>query len=105
MVDQQTAIATVKKFAEDIKLQGINLRKVILFGSYAKGNQHEWSDIDVALVADEFVGVGFQDILLFLDITIKKPYLHIEPHTFNTREFKTDNPLISEICRTGIAIS
>jgi predicted nucleotidyltransferase len=105
MVDQHTAIDTVKKFADALKGQGIKLREVILFGSYARGEQHEWSDIDVALFADEFVGVGFQDIQLFLDVTIQKPYRHIEPHTFNTSEFEIGNPFVREIRRTGIAIA
>ena len=52
----------MKHFAEEVKKQGVNLRGVILFGSYARGEQQKWSDIDVALIADEFIGVGFEDI-------------------------------------------
>jgi len=105
MVDQRTAVETVKKFVEDVKKQGVRLKAVFLFGSYARGDQREWSDIDVALVADEFIGVGFEDIKQFIDVTIQKPYLYIEPHTFNTKDFETGNPFISEIRRTGIIIA
>ena len=28
-----------------------------MFGSFAKGTQHECSDVDVALVADNFTGI------------------------------------------------
>jgi|APTNR8051073442_1049403.scaffolds.fasta_scaffold01627_8 predicted nucleotidyltransferase len=104
MVEQQAAINTVKRFAEAIRKQGIDLKAVILFGSYARGEQREWSDIDVALVADEFIGVSFEDIKRFIDVTIQKPYLFIESHTFNTSEFYEGNPFISEIRRTGIVI-
>ena len=41
---------------DPIEAKGVNLRTVILYGSFAKGTQHKWSDIDVALVADEFTG-------------------------------------------------
>lgn len=105
MVEQQTAINTVKRFAEAVKKQGVQLRAVFLFGSYARGEQHEWSDIDVALVADEFIGVGFEDIKRFVDVTIQKPYILIEPHTFNTSEFEKGNPFVDEIRRTGIPIA
>lgn len=105
MVEQQTAINTVKSFAEEVKKQGVQLRAVYLFGSYARGEQREWSDIDVALVADEFIGVGFEDIKRFVDVTIQKPYLLIEPHTFNTGDFEKGNPFVDEIRRTGIAIA
>lgn len=105
MVGQQIAINTVKRFAEEVKKQGVGLRAVILFGSYARGEQQEWSDIDVALVADEFIGVGFEDIKRFIDVTIQKPYWAIEPHTFNTGDFEKGNPFIDEIRRTGIMIA
>ncbi|MBI4646345.1 MAG: nucleotidyltransferase domain-containing protein [Bacteroidia bacterium] len=57
MVTQNVIIETVKNFASEIKNSGINLKKVYLFGSYAKNQQKEHSDIDVALVADEFTGL------------------------------------------------
>jgi uncharacterized protein len=105
MVEQQFAIDTVKIFADAIRKQGIDLKTVILFGSYAKGEQREWSDIDVALVADEFVGVGFEDIKRFIDVTIQKPFFFIESHTFNTQDFALGNPFIDEIRRTGIVVA
>ena len=105
MVGQQAAISTVKRFAEAVRKQGIDLKAVILFGSYARGEQQEWSDIDVALVADEFIGVGFEDIKRFIDVTIQQPFLFIESHTFNTREFNQGNPFIEEIRRTGIVVT
>jgi predicted nucleotidyltransferase len=105
MVGKQAVIKMVKQYAEDIKKQGVKLHTVILFGSYAQGRQREWSDIDVALVADEFTGVGFEDIKHFLDVTIQKPYLYIEPHMFNTIEFEKGNPFIDEIQKTGIVIA
>ena len=41
----------LKKFKKEIKLiNGNNLRKVILFGSYARGKAEKDSDIDVILI-------------------------------------------------------
>ncbi len=105
MVEQQFAINTVKNFAEAIRSQGVDLKTVILFGSFARGEQREWSDIDVALVADEFIGVSFEDIKRFINVTIQKPFHFIEPHTFNTHEFDEGNPFIAEIRRTGIVVA
>lgn len=105
MVEQQTAINTVKNFAAAIRNRGIDVKAVILFGSYARGEQREWSDIDVALVADEFTGVSFEDIKQFIDVTIQKTFYSIESHTFNTAEFAQGNPFIEEIQRTGIVVA
>ncbi|MBN2060018.1 MAG: nucleotidyltransferase domain-containing protein, partial [Deltaproteobacteria bacterium] len=33
----------------------------MLFGSWAKGAEHEESDVDVALISDVFTGDRFQD--------------------------------------------
>ena len=43
-------------------LKAVNLHKVILFGSVAKGQQHEHSDIDLLVVTDdEFFPKNYQE--------------------------------------------
>ena len=104
MLTQNAVIKKVRNYAKEINKSGVNLRKVILFGSYAKGTQHEWSDIDVALVADNFTGVCFLDKKLFPYIGIKEPYIGIEPRTYSTDYFLESDPFIEEIKKTGIEI-
>jgi predicted nucleotidyltransferase len=102
MVTKESAIKTVESFAKDIVDSGINLKKVILFGSFAKNTQNENSDIDVVLVADEFIGIGFKDIKLFIDVLIE--YIRIQPKTFPTDYFDNGDPFIEEIKKDGIEI-
>ena len=104
MLTRNAVIHTLQDYAKEVNARGVNLRKVILFGSFAKGTQHEWSDIDVALVADDFSGVGFLDRQLFSGIGIKKPYINIEPITYPTDYFIESDPFIEEIKNTGIEI-
>jgi len=104
MLTKNGAIKTVRNYAKEINKNGVNLRKVILFGSFAKGTQHEWSDIDVALVADDFSGVGILDTPRFSHIGIKTPYIRIEPKTYPTDYFEESDPFIEEIKKTGIEI-
>jgi predicted nucleotidyltransferase len=94
---------TVRNYAREIEEQGVHLREVILYGSFAKGTQHEWSDIDVALVADEFEGLP-DDLDLFSRIGIKKPYIRIESMTYPTDYFRESDPFIREIQKDGIVI-
>ncbi len=103
MVTQQFAIETVKKFISDIKKSDLHLYRVFLFGSFANNRQHEHSDIDVALISDEFSGVGFLDIKRF--VKILKNYIIIQPKTYSTDYFKNGDPFIEEIINTGIEIS
>ena len=104
MLDRETAIETVRNYASDIESHGVHLRAVFLFGSFAKGTQHEWSDIDVALVADEFTGFYFDDSNLFGYVPIKKPYIRIEAKTYPTDYFHNSDPFIEEIKKEGILI-
>ncbi|MDR2496951.1 MAG: nucleotidyltransferase domain-containing protein [Tannerellaceae bacterium] len=104
MLTQDAAIKIVGDYAREIEAQGVKLRTVILFGSFAKGTQHEWSDIDVALVADEFIGFGFIDKKLFPYTGIKKPYIRIESQTYPTDYFREGDPFIELIKKEGIVI-
>ena len=104
MLDRNAAIGIVRNYVRDIQEHGVHLRAVILFGSFAKGTQHEWSDIDVALVADEFTGFYMNDKKLFPYVNIKKPYTIIEAVTYPTDYFNYSDPFINEIVKTGIKI-
>ena len=77
-----------------------------MFGSYARNEQHEWSDIDLALSADEFEGVRFFDNRLIQDIKTKKIYSDIETHTYSIADFESneDGFLEQEIKGKGIVI-
>ena len=103
MLTRNAAIEIVSNYAREIQTQGIHLRNVILYGSFAKGTQCQWSDIDVALVADEFEGLP-TDIYHFATIAIKKPYIRIEANTYPTDYFQDGDPFIEEIIKTGIKI-
>lgn len=47
----------IKKIVlEEFKIKGLKLDKIVLFGSYAKGNHHRESDIDLLIVSRDFRG-------------------------------------------------
>ena len=93
----------MKDFVSIVNSSGITLRKAILFGSYARNKQTKYSDIDVALVADEFCNVPAEDVKLFMKAMLK--YYMVQPQTYNTKDFSPDkDPFVSEILRTGIEI-
>jgi predicted nucleotidyltransferase len=104
MLTQNAVIETVRNYAKDIEAHGVHLRIVILYGSFARGTQHEWSDIDVALVADEFTGFYMDDHKLFPYVGIRKPYIRIEAVTYPTTYFREGDPFIEEIKKTGVVI-
>jgi len=54
-MDREAAIIKVQKYAELVTSTYLT-DKIILFGSYAKGNFTENSDIDVAVMLNSFTG-------------------------------------------------
>ena len=64
MVDQPTAIKTVKDFISECQATGLFFDKVFLFGSFANGNTHEGSDIDSLMVSKQFSENIFENLKL-----------------------------------------
>ena len=100
MVDQSAAIGLINLFIGDLVRHGFKPNRVFLFGSYAKGNQQEYSDIDVAIWDSKFSGCLPLDMEQLKSIISK--YSKIEIHTFNSLE--EPSPLSHEIEATGIRI-
>jgi len=51
----QKKVIEAIKFLENCLIDsGLNISKIILFGSQAKGNQTEKSDVDIIIVSDDF---------------------------------------------------
>jgi predicted nucleotidyltransferase len=93
----------VNRFINMIK-KDISVEQVYLFGSYAKGNVKEYSDIDLAIVSNDFQGIRFYDRKKLLKYLIKIN-TDIEIHTFKTEDFTTDDPFVAEIIKTGLRVN
>ena len=104
MLTRSDAIALVKSFTDELLASGIPLDRVILFGSYSRNAQNEYSDIDVVLVSDLFTGFGFEDLKHFSRINIRREFLSIETKTYSSQYFEQGDPFITEIFRSGIEL-
>ena len=102
MVTQQAALVEARQFLTELRALGVPLRQAVLFGSFARNEQHEHSDIDLALVADTFTGAAFIDIKPFIRALVR--HVTVEPHTFSPEQFTDWNPFVQEIKRTGIVV-
>jgi predicted nucleotidyltransferase len=92
----------INQYIEELKKK-YNIKEVYIFGSYVKGNNHEYSDIDVAIVSDDFKNLFNDGVELML--LSKKIDLRIEPHPFTTKDFEYVDPLVEEIKDTGLKIA
>ncbi len=92
----------VRVFANMLK-ETLPVREVYLYGSFAKGEVHEGSDIDLLIIGD-FGERFFDRIGKILDLTD----LPIEPLVYTTEEFEelknSHNPFITEILKTAVRL-
>ncbi len=102
MVTRESAINTAKSFVDDCQSNGLTFRKVLLFGSAAKNISHEWSDIDLLLVSDQFSDNVFENLNLYAKINIKYPA--IETHPYPTKYYYEGDDFIKEISKESIEI-
>ncbi len=74
-----------------------------LYGSFAKGTSHRWSDIDIAIVSPDFSDDLFEERLLLMRLasTIDD---RIEPRPFKKELFNRNDPLVDEIQKNGIRL-
>jgi len=93
-----------KKYGDVLKLEGINLKGLYVFGSRAKGKGKKWSDLDIGIISDDFGDDRIAGMSKLFYLGTKVSDL-IEPHLFTSKEFghKYD-VLAQEIKRTGIRI-
>ena len=104
MDERENIIDIVKNYSALLKKSNfpMTINKMYLFGSYAKGNPHKDSDIDIALVVKKWKGNYF-DVMPLLWKIRRDIDLRIEPHVIVPQEDYAG--FLDEIQKTGILIN
>ena len=101
-MDKNKTSEVARKYVKFLRKTIPNIKKVYLFGSYAKGNTNVDSDIDLAVVFEN-LSDSF-DMQVQLMKFRRKFDTRIEPHAFRESDFEPSNPLTKEILTTGIEV-
>jgi len=86
-----------RKYANLVK-EEMNVESVYLFGSFVNGRFDSDSDIDIAVIADDFSGDIVEDTLKLMRIR-RKIDTRIEPHPM-----RKDNPFVQQVMTIGLRI-
>ena len=97
-MDKAEALKIAQKYALEVESK-FHYIKIILFGSFAKGNFNDESDIDIAIVFEDYNNL--LDMQLELMRLRRKIDSRIEPHPFRKKDFDLSNPLVTEIITYG----
>jgi predicted nucleotidyltransferase len=102
MVTQQAAISMAQDFVKECQAIGLNFKKVLLFGSYAKGTIHEGSDIDLLLVSDGFTDNVFDNLRQYAQVNIRFP--QVETHPCSYRNFLEGDEFLQQLMKEAVEI-
>ena len=94
---------SVRQFLKALGKQR-KVQAAYLYGSQVKGVATEWSDIDLAVISPDFSFDLFQERLALLRLAAQVDD-RIEPRPFTPENFNENDPLASEIRRTGLRVA
>lgn len=96
-------ISQVRQYIKILQDNRIEIWRLYLFGSHARGTAYEGSDIDLAVFLDRDEIDGFDEDIQLMRLT-RNVDLRIEPRSFSRKDFENPDPFVQEIIETGIRI-
>lgn len=99
------AIDKARKLVALLKTNGIDVYEAYLFGSAAMDKADEYSDIDIAIVSEDFTGIPFYDVKKISKFR-RSIDLRLEVHPFSLNDILHNPPLFFvDIKNKGVQIS
>ena len=99
MLDKKAVREIAQKYSEEVR-KLLDPVSIILFGSYVKGNPHEWSDIDIAVLVRDIDGEEWYNARILLQrIRRNLDFIDVEPHLLD----EADDPsgFVEHVIQTG----
>lgn len=100
-MDKKAVLDIIFRFRKAIEARGINVNKLILYGSYARGDYHEGSDIDLILISDDFTNHDYWSRIDLLSEAIYDVFAPIEVVGFTSDEWNKQNSPLRNFAKQG----
>ncbi|WP_313163232.1 nucleotidyltransferase domain-containing protein [Sedimentibacter sp.] len=97
MLDKETVVKLAERYALEV-VKMLNPQAVVLFGSYAKGTAKADSDIDIAVILNDFTG-DYLEIYKQLYRLRRDISADIEPVLLDSS--RDDSGFVAEVLKTG----
>lgn len=94
----------IARYVGELDKLGIEVSQVILYGSHAKGEQMEDSDIDVAVISPAFTKLDIFERQEILSRAHHKFHVPLEPIGLTPRQLEEKQGLAHVIVESGITI-
>ena len=95
----------ISKFQARLNDEQIDVERVLLFGSYARGSAHRDSDIDVAVIMPPRVPAQTRRKIPHIPWFAKQVHVKLEPHILSERDMRNRwLSLPAEVKRFGVKV-
>ncbi len=97
---------SIEAYKQALKAMGINVERVILYGSNALGNQRKDSDIDLIIISKDFQKMNLRERLEILGIAAVRIMEPVEAKGYTPEEIQItqEASFLKEILEIGISI-
>jgi predicted nucleotidyltransferase len=104
---ESTVLGAIRRYLAALPDYGIHAQRVVLFGSFARNQAHQWSDIDLIVIAPEFDSDYTINMVRSLWLATEHADNRIEPIPCGEREWgqESGRPIIEIARREGIEIA
>lgn len=95
----------IKEYKEVLQKLGINVTRVILYGSFARGSQREGSDIDLIIISDDFRKMNLRERLEILGIAAARIMEPVEAKGYTPEEIEMipQTSFLREVLKASIS--
>ncbi len=100
-MDKEAVLRIISDFGKALEAQKIKPQKIVLFGSYSTGTQHEGSDIDLVVISDDFAGKDYWERIDILSTAIFTVFAPIEATAMTPQEWESGESRIVDFARNG----
>ena len=100
-MDKAAALDTIALFRKAIESRDINISKLILYGSYARGDYREGSDIDLILISEDFKNHDYWSRIDILSDAIYDVFAPIEVVGFTPEEWNDQSSPLYDYAKQG----
>ncbi len=97
---QPSTNAIIRRYLKALEDDNIHVNEAVLFGSRAREEGDQWSDIDIAIVSESFEGDRFNDRARIRKTTLSVSS-DLSPVPFRPEDFTQEDPFVREIMSTG----